>query len=826
MKKSSLTFPLTVFVAAALSCQAQLTNFHRLHSFGFANQSGIVPKAGLTIASDGHLYGTTSGDEFQRYGTIFKVQRGGAGYQVLHHFEGGTNNNGAVAVAELLEGSDGALYGTTAGGGRGGGTVFKINTDGTGFRVLHSFRESSRDDGFNPRAPVIEGSDGKLYGTTVNGYPGGGEGTIFRLNKDGSGYEKLRHFNISGVDGLYPHSPLVEAQDGALYGTAAEGGSADLAAVYGAVYKLNKDGSGFSVVRSFLRHSTEPEVIQSGLIEGKDGALYGMSVNGGAMNYGTVFKIQKDGQQLELLHSFGNSDGGLPFDDLIEGHDGLLYGATPVGGEKGSGTVFKINKDGSGFTILHHFGGDIDGLFPGCKLVQASSGELFGTTQRGGSDQDGTIFALDTNGLNYRIVWQFSPGGRDTRRPQSALVEGPDGALYGAGYVAGSIYLDRGGGVFKVNKDGTGYAVVRLFGLTGEPSRLAGGIILGSDGRLYGTSEAGGNQNGGTVYGLNRDGTDFQVLHHFAGADGGFPSAGLVEAGDGFLYGVTREPLAGMIFKVAKSGAGYQIIKALDRLLDGASPQAALIEGSDGFLYGATPIGGSFDRGTIFRTSKDGLSFTVVRHMQTNAADPRGILGRLLEGTDQALYGTTHAGGNDNRGTVFKINKDGTAYAVLHHFMVAEKVSSPMASLVEGRDGALYGTAQYDDTNYAGAVFKLEKDGSGFMLVHEFTRTDGMHSRTPLLSARDGALYGATQRGGDLGFGTVFRIGHFIGLRKDSDVARLELAGVPGYVYQLQRSTDLEAWSLLQFVTMPASGRLQLDDAASPAGSAFYCVRP
>jgi uncharacterized repeat protein (TIGR03803 family) len=600
---------------------------------------------------------------------------------------------------------------------------------------------------------------------------------------------------------------------------------------YGTVFKVNKDGSGFVVLRRFQRGRIEPNYVQPGLIEGSDGLLYGMSVYGGPSDLGTVFKIQKDGQNLAVLHSFGGKpDGGYAFEELMEGQDGALYGTALEGGQNGYGTgyngwgtVFKINKDGSGFTVLHHFENNPDGWQPRCKLVQAPSGELFGITAAGGRHASGTIFALDTNGSNYRVVWHFSNTGTDTQQPYAGLVEGPDEALYGAGYTDGSLRYG-GGDIFKINKDGSGHTILRHFSLAGEPAALGGGIIVGSDGRLYGTSEAGGNPGVGTVYVLNRDGTGFQVLHHFAlDPDAHGPYSGVVEASDGFLYGTTRRPGVGAIYKISKSGMGYVILKYLNMAQDGGEPEAALIEGSDGWLYGTTPVFGLYGRGTVFKISKDGTGFVVLRHFTTAAGEPNLTLSSLFEASDGVLYGTSYGGGNEGGGTVFKMHKDGTGYGILYHFpWIDGNARQPLAALVEGRDGALYGTTQLNGLNYKGAVFKIQKDGSGFMVLHEFTGRDGAQCEAGLLAASDGAFYGTAPLGGDLGFGTIFRLGHLLGLRKEVDAVSLELAGVPGYTCTIERSVDLQNWSVLQTATLPSSGHLEFTDAPAPLPAAFY----
>jgi uncharacterized repeat protein (TIGR03803 family) len=179
------------------------------------------------------------------------------------------------------------LYGTTeAGGGDGEGTVYKLNKDGSGYSVLHHFGLGS--DGIEPMSALLEGSDGALYGTTIMAV--GGAGAVFKLNKDGSGYTILHYFGSIGNDGQTPKVPLIEGNDGMLYGTTSFGGG-----YYGngALFKLNKDGSEYSVIYRFqdTASPTDGSDPVAGLVQGKDGAFYGTTRFGGPFGSGVVFRF-------------------------------------------------------------------------------------------------------------------------------------------------------------------------------------------------------------------------------------------------------------------------------------------------------------------------------------------------------------------------------------------------------------------------------------------------------------------------------------------------------------------------------------------------------
>ena len=243
----------------------------------------------------------------------------------------------------LIQGSDGAFYGTTP-SGTAGGTVFRVNSDGTGYKVLHDFVEAS----VSPQG-VVESSDGLLYGTT---YSGGSNnvGILFALGKDGTGYRALHQFQRNGVDGQGPHA-LALGRDGVLYGATQYGGSSNL----GTVFRINRDGSGHTILRSFGSDMTDGQSPAAGLIHGSDGALYGTTYWGGSSNYGTVFKLNTDGSGYAILRTFTGSGGDecRPQSALVEGGDGLLYGVTYSGGMNSAGTLFKLDKDGSGYGLVY-----------------------------------------------------------------------------------------------------------------------------------------------------------------------------------------------------------------------------------------------------------------------------------------------------------------------------------------------------------------------------------------------------------------------------------------------------------------------------------------
>jgi uncharacterized repeat protein (TIGR03803 family) len=375
----------------------QLLSFALL--YGFGGTTGAFPESRATLGSDGALYGTAPQGGAKGDGVVFKIEKDGSGFVKLHDFDLDDPANGGYPVASLLEGSDGVLYGTTRDGGIHGpdqhGTIFRINKDGTGFVKLHDFQANDPANGSTPLTALVEGSDGILYGTTpLSG--ASQEGIVYRINKDGSGFVILHDFDIQDpANGSQPWGDLLEGSDGLLYGTTFGGGAGFNRA--GTIFRISKNGSGFLKLHDFDRGDpADGDSPYAGLIEGSDGALYGTTSRGGNGGAGIVFRIQKNGTGFSKLHDFAFGDptsGSEPYAELVEGSNGALFGTTLLGGPYDSGTVFRVNKDGTGFLTLHDFALS-NGGYPNARLVEGSPGTYYGTAGGGGPKGAGVLFSL------------------------------------------------------------------------------------------------------------------------------------------------------------------------------------------------------------------------------------------------------------------------------------------------------------------------------------------------------------------------------------------------------------------------------------------------
>jgi uncharacterized repeat protein (TIGR03803 family) len=786
-------------------------NYQRLKSFGYPDSSAGVPTA-LVEGKDGRLYGLNFG--FNDGGTIFRLNKDGGDYVVLHRFIGAPADGEGPRA--LLRGNDGTLFGITEGGGISGvGVVFKLTPDDGSYTVLHQYGDRARPSG------LVIGSDGLLYGTTEpeDNYDAG---KIFKLNSDGTGYTVLRSFSASDADGAYP-SGLVIRMDGTLFGTIHGDGGIS------AVFRLNPDGSGFQVVHHF---TAQDGAFTGGerLLTSTDGVLYGTTALIDAQNGGTVFKLNPDGRGYTVLQRLAETPGLLAF-----GANGELYGAGHVwlGGDATCEPsncrldLFRLNPDGTSYSELHSW--------PGIRAVQLlvdSDKIVYGAAGL-------SLFKMSADGSGYAELHRFSFSGGDGISPQAGLVIGKDGALYGTTQSGGTNAVGAGS-VFKLNSDGSGYSILHHFSADVNGGYPMASLVVGPTGKLYGTTSSGGFSNVGTVFELSPDGSGYRVLHSFrdsSGGDGAFPQTSLAQKSDGTLYGTTfgggsSTNDAGTVFKLNPDGGGYAVLHTFERIgLDVASP-SELIVGNGGVLYGTTEFGGASNAGTVFKLNTDGSGYSILHEFRPRS-DAGGSYPQsgLMQGNDGTLYGTTAYGGGSDYGTVFKLKADGNGYTVLHSFVFMDG-PEPQGRLVQGSDMALYGTTS---SGGGGTVFKLNPDGSDYTVLHRFgiLQGDGTGPQVTGLTLGGGdELYGATWQGGEMGFGTIFKLFSSPPLIAITSIefgaggARLNLAGgAAGGTFHIQATVSLSAtyWQTIGANKFGIDGRFQfLDNGASNYLARFY----
>ena len=360
--------------------------------------------------------------------------------------------------------------------------------------------------------------------------------------------------------------------------------------------------STLTVLHSFAG-SPDGSTPYGSLVRDSSGNLYGTTYNGGTSFGGTVFKTTPSGVTT-VLHSFagGFSDGQLPYAGLVMDASGNLYGTTSQGGTQNDGTVFKITQTGT-ITILHSFTGTqqgSDGAEPYAGLTIDSSGNLYGTTYYGGKYNMGTVFKT-TSGGTTTVLYSFSGVGSDGSNPWGGVVRDSSGNLYGTTYYGGS---GRQGVLFKLSATNNLTLLLTFGSGPGSGAYPHAGLILDSSGNLYGTTCQGGTSNLGTVFTITNNGGNPHLLHSFTGqtTDGACPYDVLVRDSSGNLFGTTLQGgtnNVGVVFKVASTVT--TLLHSFAGTADGSDPWAGLVLDSSGNLFGTASAGGAHSSGTVFK---------------------------------------------------------------------------------------------------------------------------------------------------------------------------------------------------------------------------------
>ncbi len=381
----------------------------------------------------------------------------------------------------------------------------------------------------NPVGNLVKGADGALYGvaspaTSITG------GVIYRTTVDGSEVRTL--YQLTPDDALSPGGGLLLASDGLFYGTTKFGKASQVDGT-GSIFKLAADGSGFAIIHRFaLATSTNQNLSpvntngaypEAELVEGADGYLYGTARAGNPAGTGTIFKISRDGTDFKLLHSFAaitstaasgltvTVDGAAPTGPLVAGADNFFYGTTSQGGTNGRGVVFRIAFDGTGFQVLHHFSAtttdtttglleNAEGATPLGGLLDGGDGYFYGTTAQGGSDGNGVVFAIPADGSTFTVLHSFT--GADGARPVAELMVASSGKLYGVtsnGGVNSTGTTTSLGTIFSIDRAGTNFA--RLYSFDGQHGSVPSTKLLETaPGVFVGAATNNGNCSYGTIF--------------------------------------------------------------------------------------------------------------------------------------------------------------------------------------------------------------------------------------------------------------------------------------------------------------------------------------
>jgi uncharacterized repeat protein (TIGR03803 family) len=604
-------------------------------------------------------------------------------------------------------------------GPKQGGSLFRADLPAGTPGVLHVF------DNLMPHAPtggVCAGDDDWLYGVLFfNGTDN--KGALYRIKKDGSGFSVL----YSMPDYAYAAPIPYYHTDGNIYFTA----GTEIKKYDPATGTITGfDPGGYITTKNFT-------------IDANDWIYYYSQFPS------TISKIKTDGTEPTVVYSFNATDGNDGSLGVTEVGD-KLFGVMRYGGSSDGGIIYSMQKDGTGFTI-HRQLNAATGMIPESKLIYFD-GKLYGTSSQGGNAGRGSLFVIDTSGANFRVLTHFNTALGFASPPSGNISISSNGRIFGSFqqfYTTNNAYR-----LFKIDTSGAAFEPFFVVNQREHGHSNKDVLLLNDETIFIATSEM-GRHDGGALNQCDTSGSGINLFHFGYAANGFRPTGGLIKSTNGKLYGnalIGSTTGNGIVYSINQDGSAYTKLHEFTDT-EGYELSGKLLEASDGKLYGACRYGGPANTGCIFRMDKSGANFQVL-YSFTDFSKGYWPNGNLVEDNTGALYGTTYAS-SPGWSTVFKINKDGSNYTRLKLFDNTEIHYPDDGLTLSG--SYLYGSCTYGGAENKGGVFRIHTDGTGYEVLHEFAGTaDGAQPMTTPIIATNGKLYGTTVNGGASGYGIIY----------------------------------------------------------------------
>ena len=722
-----------------------------------------------------------SGGLYGHRGNGYSISTDGSNYQINATFPFIPSNPN-----DVVDGNDGYIYSVVGDGYYRPTYILKIKYDGSDYKEVKKFNQSTEGGSIRYR-PVI-GSDGFMYGICENG-GANNTGTIWKIKLDGTMFSVIYNFPAySGSGQLYygfyanidyngTNGSLTFGLDGKLYGVCG-GGS------YGAhIFRLNTNGSGFTALVHGTGYSNSPRAGSGAvapLILGSDGNFYGCFAGGGIIDFaggkGVAFQFNPTSEAYNVIHNFAANgyEGSRPW-GIAEGPGGNLYGVCynlgiPNGIETDHGTLWKMAKDGTGFTVLKQFAAAETGNSVNYKILSCFNKIYFSTRNYGMSASTGLgcLMSINPDGSNFRVIKNDFEG---LSGPQSFFYrqDGIENTFYGLNISTGAYIckMDTAGKRFQPilgfgdYYKGTGSSTKPLYinnatsAYNGKTFGLVGGSLNYASGSLF-------------VYAHN---TSINKLPDFVSYMRNYDenysgyissSATPLMASDGNFYlsytkvgPITYSTDTQCIAKLNPAIGSQPTIIRKFYFVTVSTPlgiNSNLLEGSDGYIYGVHGAGGDNSRGAIFKMQKDGSNYSIIYQIPSGLYAPSRVIqdpatsrlifsgsyGIFSLNTDGTGYTPLSIPGVTNDGmllqndtiygvqnyysswNIYKVHKNGTGYTILKNFTGISEGRYPNNELTIGTDGMIYGTCTNGGTYDYGVLYKINKNGSGFSILKHF----------------------------------------------------------------------------------------------------------
>ena len=693
------------------------------------------------------LWGTLPYGGNTESGVVYEIGLDGNDLNVIHDFP---RFNGERPRGKLLYADNGKFYGIAEGGfGTFGSIIYEYDPQSDVFTIIHDFFDPETSHSLSASlGSLIQHSNGKIYGLTQSGGTHN-DGQLFEYDLQNNTLSIKVEFEVVSK-GDIPLGILTEASDGKLYGVTYEGGTHGL----GVLYVYDPATNIFAVLKNFdgLSIGANPHDCP---LQASNGKLYGMTRTGGVSDLGVIYEYDIGTNAITKKHDFdGVATGTGPETKFCQASNGLLYAMTFQGGTHDMGVLFEYDIISGTVTKKLDFYEAI-GRLPGGSLIEYSDGLLYGMTSNGGISDRGVLFRYDpANGSITKLMDFYDEFGEV---PYSTLTVGPDGNLFAVTYWGG-IYPT--GGVLFEYKPVNGIYTKRFdFRYAPDGSTPFSDLMKAADGMIYGTTYTGGDLFAGTIYRINPDDQSFENVYYFDYFNnGGSPFGGLIQAPNGMLYGMADggTNYDGVIYAFDPVSLSLIVLHHFDNLLSGTDPKDKLLQVSDDKLYGLTMRGGLNDDGVIFEYDIATSTFTKLFDFLnvTSGKEPQG---GLMQAANGKLYGLTSGGGSFGNGVLFEYNPMTYEYIIKVHFDGLNKGGYPVGTLLEFGDNKLYGLTASGGTNSMGVLFVYDAESETFSKLFNFNgAATGMVPVSTLMAASNNKIYGTTQMGGMYNCGVAF----------------------------------------------------------------------
>ena len=669
-----------------------------------------------------------SNNEDNNYGNIFKIADSKA-LEVIHNFENDVIPAENPNYSKLCEASNGKLYGLAS--GRNNGNLYEYNPITKKYKTI--FRFDGENFGADPKGSVIQASNGKLYGMTA----AGGlhhKGVIFEYDLETSTCTKL--FDFNGINGSLPFGSLIQATNGKLYGMTAAGGYLDL----GTLFSFDIDSKSFILLVEF--NGALGNHPYGDLFQAKNGKLYGL-------NYNSILEFDITTNEIKKLLSL-EGDASLPRGNFIQVNDNNLITVTDSG-------IMEYHIAENTYNMLYVSDNDNNGKSFYGSLLHSDNGLLYGTTYSGGKYNDGIIYSynLDLNEFKVLISFQDDMNGSN---PKGTLIQASNGNIYGTtskgpSYDDGDGPYPGNGIIFEYNIENSILSRQIIFGTNSGYAK--GALMLSSNDLIYGISSQGGIYRSGAIFELNPSNGNFVIKHSFKRIDGYGPVGELTEGKNGILYGMTAvagSNNSGTLFSFNPYSDEFKVLYNFTEWSD-VGPDGKLILHPNGKLYGINTDGGKNYKGYLFEFDPKTKEFVIkIMFDDYNHYNPSGALCLSSNGN---LYGITEKGGTNNNGTIFKYNPINNEYTKLVDF---DESHGEFANggLVEISPNIFIGQRFGDWQDNNGIIYKYVENINEIEKIYSFDGLNGKNPTGKLTLTKDNKLIGQTTYGGENNKGVLF----------------------------------------------------------------------